>query len=172
MQRKRPTRECRARSLTKTECSLSWRRRSDGCVTCQLSLSETPADVQNEEAKQARREANKVKLDEPEEDTPGIASLASSSVLTASASIGADGADEDELDVDEADIPELVDTALATLQDVIDKADVVVQVLDARDIQGGRSEFVEKMVTDAGGRFALVVNKIGTWFMLNPRASL
>lgn len=65
------------------------------------------------------------------------------------------------MDADEADIPDLVDTALATLQDVIDKADVVVQVLDARDIQGGRSEFVEKMVTDAGGKFALIVNKIG-----------
>ena len=59
-------------------------------------------------------------------------------------------------------MPELVDTALATLQDVLDKADVVLQVVDARDVLGGRSGYVEKMVVDAGGVFGLIVNKIGT----------
>ena len=63
---------------------------------------------------------------------------------------------------EEADVPELVDTALATLQDVLDKADVVLQVVDARDVLGGRSGYVEKMVVDAGGVFGLIVNKIGS----------
>jgi len=126
----------------------------------QLRLTcERRADKQNEEDKQARREANKQKLDEPEDDTPGIASLSSSSVLSASAPIHVGEVDEEE--EEDADIPELIDTSLATLQDVLDKADVVIQVVDARDIQGGRSGWVEKLVKDAGGKYALAVNKIG-----------
>jgi nuclear GTP-binding protein len=54
-----------------------------------------------------------------------------------------------------------VDTALATLQDVLDRADVVVQVVDARDIQGGRSGYIEGLVKEAGGKMVLLVNKIG-----------
>lgn len=37
----------------------------------------------------------------------------------------------------------------------------MIQVVDARDIQGGRSGWVEKLVKDAGGKYALAVNKIG-----------
>ena len=145
-------------------------RRNEGCVVVRLATGlvppgpawspPAPADGQNEEEKQARKEANKQKLDEPEEDTPGIFSLAGSSVLSGSAPIRIVEAEEEE-EEDEAEIPELIDTSLATLQDVLDKADVVVQVLDARDIQGGRSGWVEKLVKDAGGRYALAVNKIG-----------
>lgn len=59
------------------------------------------------------------------------------------------------------DVPDLVDTSLTTLQEVLDKADVVVEVVDARDIAGGRSKFVEELVKEAGGRVIVLVNKIG-----------
>ena len=59
------------------------------------------------------------------------------------------------------DIPDLIDTSLTTLQEVLDKADVVVQVVDARDIAGGRSKFIEDLVLEAGGKIVLLVNKIG-----------
>lgn len=68
---------------------------------------------------------------------------------------------EGELNGDEADVPELVDTALATLQDAMDKSDVIVQVVDSRDIQGGRSAWIQNLVEDSGGKYALLVNKIG-----------
>jgi len=86
--------------------------------------------------------------------------LASSSVLTATAPISApkstiNGAFE------QPEVPELVDTELATLQDVLDRADVVCEVVDARDILGGRSSFLEGLVKDAGGKVVLLVSKIG-----------
>lgn len=59
-----------------------------------------------------------------------------------------------------------MDTSLTTLQEVLDKADVVVEVVDARDIAGGRSRFIEDLVKEAGGNIILLVNKIGefpTW---------
>ena len=59
------------------------------------------------------------------------------------------------------DVPDLVDTELATLQDVLDRADLVCEVVDARDVLGGRSAFLEGLVNDAGGKVVLVVNKIG-----------
>jgi len=65
---------------------------------------------------------------------------------------------EEEEDVD---IPDLIDTSLTTLQEVLDRADVVVQVVDARDIAGGRSKYIEDLVNEAGGKIVLLVNKIG-----------
>jgi nuclear GTP-binding protein len=67
----------------------------------------------------------------------------------------------EEEEEEDTDIPELIDTSLTTLQEVLDKADVVVQVVDARDIAGGRSKFIEDLVKEAGGKIVLLVNKIG-----------
>jgi nuclear GTP-binding protein len=61
----------------------------------------------------------------------------------------------------DADVPALVDTELSNLQDVLDKADVLIEVVDARDIAGGRCGWVEALVKDAGGKVLLVVTKIG-----------
>ena len=51
---------------------------------------------------------------------------------------------------------------------VIAAADVILQVLDARDPLGCRSEMVEKAVQDAGPnkRLILLLNKIGSWLSL------
>lgn len=55
----------------------------------------------------------------------------------------------------------MIDSELTNLQDVIDKADVLIEVVDARDIAGGRCGWVEALVKDAGGKVILVVTKIG-----------
>lgn len=70
-------------------------------------------------------------------------------------------AEEEEEEDEDADVPDLIDTSLSTLQEALDKADVVVEVVDARDIAGGRSKFVEELVKEAGGHVIVLVNKIG-----------
>jgi nuclear GTP-binding protein len=115
--------------------------------------------VQGDEIKQLRKQAARAQTNgEEEEDTPGIASLSNNVIsrpATSSASLALPEEEDDE------DVPVLVDTELGRLQDVIDRADVVLQVVDARDILGGRSEFLEGLVRDGGGRYGVIVNKIG-----------
>lgn len=108
----------------------------------------------------ALKGANAKPTEEEEEENPGIISVPAA-VLTATAPAKAP-AKTKAADVEEdADVPQLVDTHLSTLQDVVDRADVVLQVVDARDIQGGRSGFVEGLIRDAAGNHGLVVNKAG-----------
>lgn len=58
------------------------------------------------------------------------------------------------------DVPELIDTALPTLQEALDRADVICEVVDARDVLGGRSGYIERLVKEAKGRIILIINKI------------
>lgn len=58
------------------------------------------------------------------------------------------------------DVPELIDTALRTLQEALDRADVICEVVDARDVLGGRSGYIERLVKEAEGRIILIINKI------------
>lgn len=53
---------------------------------------------------------------------------------------------EVEEEEEEEDIPDLVDTELPTIQAALDRSDVVVEVLDARDPIGFRSTFLENLV--------------------------
>ena len=53
---------------------------------------------------------------------------------------------EQDDDEEEDEIPELVDTELPTIQAALDRSDVVVEVLDARDPIGFRSTFLENLV--------------------------
>ena len=49
---------------------------------------------------------------------------------------------------------------------VVEAADVILQVLDARDPIGSRSPMAEKAILDAGNKkLVLVLNKIGTGFV-------
>lgn len=117
--------------------------------------------LQADEAKLAARR----KPVEEEEDAPGIASV-NTAVMSGTISLpGATASEEEE--AEDEDIPDLIDTQLATLQDVLDRSDLVLQVVDARDIAGGRSKFVESMVKDAGGQFGLIINKIGKLLSLS-----
>jgi nuclear GTP-binding protein len=56
------------------------------------------------------------------------------------------------------------------LKKVVDTADVVLQVLDARDPQGCRSREIEDMVTSQGKRLVQVLNKIDLVPPQNARA--
>ncbi|WVQ97322.1 hypothetical protein IAU59_004433 [Kwoniella sp. CBS 9459] len=124
-----------------------------------------------EEEKIARREAAKAAKsappeEEPEGDTPGIISLAGTSILSRKPLTGF--AEPLELAAAVEDVPDLIDTAIPTLQDALDRADVVVEVVDARDIMGGRSGHVEGLVREAEGKIVLLINKID----LVPREAL
>ena len=63
---------------------------------------------------------------------------------------------------DADEVPLLLNPDLPNLSSVLEQADVVVQVLDARDPLPGTSKQVEKLVTGKGGGMLLVLNKIGT----------
>lgn len=100
--------------------------------------------------------------EENEEDNPGITSILSSVIpRSTSKSAAADIGHNDDENEEETDVPDLVDTHLATLQDTLDKSDLILQVVDARDIAGGRSGYIENLVMEAEGRVVLLVNKIG-----------
>jgi nuclear GTP-binding protein len=55
------------------------------------------------------------------------------------------------------------------LKKVIDSSDVIIEVLDARDPEGCRSQELEKEVVSAGKKLLLVVNKIDLVPQLNAR---
>lgn len=57
---------------------------------------------------------------------------------------------------------------IRTLHRVIEQADVVVLVLDARDPAGCRSRLVEEEVQREGKQLVFVLNKVGAW----PRPSV
>jgi nuclear GTP-binding protein len=60
----------------------------------------------------------------------------------------------------EEEVPVLINRDLPTLQSVLEKADVVLEVIDARDPLAFRSEHVEQSVKDAGKKLLFVLNKI------------
>jgi nuclear GTP-binding protein len=61
----------------------------------------------------------------------------------------------------EEEVPVLINRDLPTLQSVLEKADVVLEVVDARDPMLFRNEHVEQLAKDAGKKVLLVLNKIG-----------
>ncbi|KAJ7067927.1 hypothetical protein C8F01DRAFT_581849 [Mycena amicta] len=64
---------------------------------------------------------------------------------------------------EEEDIPVLINHELPNLQAVLDAADVVVEVLDARDPLAFRSEHLEELASKQPGRHVLfILNKIDT----------
>lgn len=46
------------------------------------------------------------------------------------------------------------------LKEVVEKADVVLEVLDARDPLGSRAEAVEELITRRGKKLVVVLNKV------------
>ena len=64
--------------------------------------------------------------------------------------------------VDEDEVPVLINRELACLKDVLDAADVVVEVLDARDpMVCHSSHLVDLVKAKEGQKILLVLNKIG-----------
>ncbi|KAI9063457.1 P-loop containing nucleoside triphosphate hydrolase protein [Trametes sanguinea] len=68
--------------------------------------------------------------------------------------------DEDEVEADEEDAPMLVNPDLPNLKAVLDAADVIVEVLDARDPLAARSAHIEEVARESGKRVLLVLNKV------------
>ncbi|KAL1681245.1 P-loop containing nucleoside triphosphate hydrolase protein [Schizophyllum commune] len=96
-------------------------------------------------------------------DFDGVASISAKKLNVATVTLkdarraaAAAEAEEDE----EEDAPMLMDPDLPNLRAVLDKADVVVEVLDARDPQTFRSAELEKYVSEAGKKAMFVMNKI------------
>ncbi|KAL7282022.1 hypothetical protein ACG7TL_003489 [Trametes sanguinea] len=70
-----------------------------------------------------------------------------------------DSMDED-VEAEEEDAPMLVNPDLPNLKAVLDAADVVVEVLDARDPLAARSAHIEEVARESGKRVLLVLNKV------------
>lgn len=63
---------------------------------------------------------------------------------------------------DEDEVPVLISNEWPNLQTLLDDADIVVEILDARDPLAGRSEHLEGRVREKKGqKLLLVLNKIG-----------
>jgi nuclear GTP-binding protein len=67
-----------------------------------------------------------------------------------------------EPDAEEENVPMLLNPDWPHMQAVLDDADVLLQVLDARDPLACRSVQIERLVADKGKKLLFVLNKIGT----------
>lgn len=66
----------------------------------------------------------------------------------------------------EEEVPVLLNRDLPNLKTVLEKADVVIEVLDGRDPAGFRSKQLEQLVQEMGKKTLLILNKIGSFFWL------
>lgn len=116
------------------------------------------------EEKQKRKEAKKLAAsaeDEPEEDAAGdigVSTLVGTSkvkLVPVATSKATSVEDEDEA-------PALLNPDLPNLEAVVEKADVVIQLLDARDPLAYRSSHLEELVkAKSEKKLLFVLNKIG-----------
>ncbi|RPD62065.1 hypothetical protein L226DRAFT_508977 [Lentinus tigrinus ALCF2SS1-7] len=74
----------------------------------------------------------------------------------------ADIAAENEDEVEEEDVPVLINPELPNLKAVLDAADAVVEVLDARDPLAARSAHLEELAREGGKKVLLVLAKVDT----------
>lgn len=113
------------------------------------------ADNNGSDEEVARKEAQG---SEPGFD--GIASLSAKRLINAKAKVKDGPVQIDE--EDEEEIPVLINSDLPNLKTVLDQADVIVEVLDARDPLSFRSSYLEELAASMPKkRILLVLNKIG-----------
>lgn len=89
----------------------------------------------------------------------GIASI-SAKAITAELKVRRASPVEAENDTEEEE-PVLVNRDLPNLASVLEKADVIVEMLDARDPLAYRSKHLEELAKQKGKKVLLVMNKIG-----------
>lgn len=132
-----------------------------------IDEDEESEDDEEEDAK-LRKQIDR-EVDEKEyEDQPGILPVYGRKAVNPAVPSTKNGKAAPQLVVEEEQVPDLIDTELPTIQAALDKSDVVVEVLDARDPIGFRSEFLEKLVlpgTPAKGskwqdKLILLLNKV------------
>ncbi|EJF63073.1 hypothetical protein DICSQDRAFT_83967 [Dichomitus squalens LYAD-421 SS1] len=90
----------------------------------------------------------------------GVKAIAGRRALEAEAEEGGDADEEMAEEGEGDDVPVLINPDLPNLKVVLDAADVVVEVLDARDPLAARSAHVEEVAKDLGKRVLLVLNKV------------
>ncbi|KAG7096608.1 hypothetical protein E1B28_004025 [Marasmius oreades] len=113
-------------------------------------------DSDNEES---TSQVEEVEIDDKDGDTEGVGSIsakriASSRISTRPAPIEVDDEEEEE------DEPLLINRDLPNLQSVLDQADCVIQVLDARDPISFRSTQLEELASKDNKRLLFILNKI------------
>ncbi len=96
---------------------------------------------------------------DPQVDGDGIASI-NAKMITAELKFRRASPAEAESDTEEEE-PALVNRDLPNLASVLEKADVFVEVLDARDPLAYRSKHLEELAEQKGKNVLLVMNKIG-----------
>jgi hypothetical protein len=69
--------------------------------------------------------------------------------------------DAEEDEEEEEEVPVLINRDLPNLKTVLEKADVLLEVLDGRDPLAFRSKHIEELGSELGKKVLLVVNKIG-----------
>ncbi|KJA16108.1 hypothetical protein HYPSUDRAFT_47760 [Hypholoma sublateritium FD-334 SS-4] len=70
--------------------------------------------------------------------------------------------EEDEEEEEEEDVPVLINRDLPNLKSVLEKADVVLELLDTRDPMAYRSQHIESLAGELGKKVLLVLTKIDT----------
>ena len=123
-----------------------------------------------EDSDQEQENASQAGGDEVEEKTAGkkdlnvgaesIASL-SAKLINAQLKPRPKPEAEAEDDNEDDDVPVLINRDYPHLKSVLEKADVVLEVLDSRDPLAFRSKCIEEAVKEMGKELLLVLNKIG-----------
>ena len=135
-----------------------------------LLAAHAKAGLSNEDGDSAAQEQMEVDHDELEVmgkdrlnvGSDGIASLSAKLVNKALKPRPKPVEVEEEDEEEEDDVPVLINHDLPNLTSALDSADVIIQVLDARDPMSCRSQHLETLAKENGKKMLLVVNKIGT----------
>ena len=135
-----------------------------------LLAAHAKAGLSNEDGDSAAQEQMEVDPDELEVTgkdqlnvgSDGIASLSAKLVNKALKPRPKPVEVEEEDEEEEDDVPVLINHDLPNLKSALDSADVIIQVLDARDPISCRSQHLETLAKENGKKMLLVVNKIGT----------
>ena len=135
-----------------------------------LLAAHAKAGLSNEDSDSAAQEPMEVDHDELEVTgkdrfnvgSDGIASLSAKLVNKALKPRPKPVEVEEEDEEEEDDVPVLINHDLPNLKSALDSADVIVQILDARDPMSCRSQHLETLAKENGKKMLLVVNKIGT----------
>ncbi|KAM5530260.1 hypothetical protein V8D89_016070 [Ganoderma adspersum] len=116
------------------------------------------------EEKQKRKDEKRAAKAQTAEDGEDEDEVVFDGVRAIAAPRAVDGNDDEDEEMDAAveedDVPVLINPDLPNLKVVLDAADVVIEVLDARDPSSSRSAHLEEVAKELGKRVLLVLNKI------------